>query len=183
MKIGIYGSAAGLISDEVREKAREIGRQIAQRGHTIITGGCSGLPYEAVLGAQEFKGNCIAYSPAVDIKNHVEAHNFPVEGFSKFIFVPKEYIHANNPTVCKKYRNVSSVAAADAVIIIGGRIGTMNEFTIAYDLGKNIGVLKDSGGITKEAIKVLLSEASKESKSKTIYNSNPASLVDELLKS
>jgi len=40
MKIAVYGSAAGDIPEKVRELAREIGRQIALRGHILITGGC-----------------------------------------------------------------------------------------------------------------------------------------------
>ena len=62
MKIGVYGSATGKVSDEQREKAREIGRQIAKKGHIVITGACPGLPYEAVLGANEEGGECIGFS-------------------------------------------------------------------------------------------------------------------------
>ena len=64
MKIGVYGSASGELSDETKEKAREIGRQIAKKGHIVVTGACLGLPYEAVLGAYEVGGKCIGYSPA-----------------------------------------------------------------------------------------------------------------------
>ena len=35
----------------------------------------------------------------------------------------------------------------DTVIIFGGGIGTLNEFTIAYDEGKLIGVLEGTGGV------------------------------------
>ncbi|MBW2986573.1 hypothetical protein KY333_04355, partial [Candidatus Woesearchaeota archaeon] len=155
MKIGIYGSAAGDISSDISGKARELGKQIAQRGHVIITGGCLGLPNETVLGAHEMNGECIAYSPATTLEEHVEKYKMPTKGFTDFVFVPADYKHAENKRVCLKYRNVSSVADADAAIIIGGRIGTMNEFTIAYDLGKKIGVLTRTGGITREAIPVL----------------------------
>ena len=58
----------------------------------------------------------------------------------------------------------------------------MNEFTIAYDLGKDIGILEDSGGITKEAIKILLRDSKKKSKSEIIYDSDPVRLVERLLK-
>jgi hypothetical protein len=51
MKIAVYGSASGEISQETREKARKIGREIARREHDLITGACPGLPYEAVEAA------------------------------------------------------------------------------------------------------------------------------------
>ncbi len=46
-----------------------------------------------------------------------------------------------------KGRNVINVRCADIVLILGGATGTLNEFTIAYDEGKIIGVLEGSGGI------------------------------------
>ena len=61
MKIAVYGSATGDLSDEVRKKARELGRQIAKSGHTVVTGACPGLPQEAVIGAYAEGGECIAF--------------------------------------------------------------------------------------------------------------------------
>ena len=180
MKIGVYGSAGGPIGRSVDEKAREVGREIARRGHILVTGGCLGIPYEAVLGAYELGGECIGFSPATDMDCHVNVYELPTDGFSEFVFIPEDYVHVNERVVCLKYRNVSSVAAVDAAVIIGGRIGSMNEFTIAFDLGKSIGVLEGSGGISDRAIKVLLEDANKPSSSKIIFDSDPASLVEQL---
>jgi len=51
---------------------------------------------------------------------------------------------------------------------------------MAYDTGRNIGVLEKSGGITDEAIKVLVRD-NKETGSKIIYDPNPVSLVNRLI--
>lgn len=179
MRIGVYGSAEGPIQDEIREKAREVGRKIARKGHTLVTGGCFGLPYEAVLGAYELGGRCEGFSPATSLKSH-KSDGLPVKGFSKLYFVPIGYEHVNNPDACLKYRNISSVASVDAGIIIGGRTGTLNEFTLLYDFGKNIGVLKGSGGITEKVIEVFLECINKSKGSKIIYDKDPVSLVDRL---
>jgi uncharacterized protein (TIGR00725 family) len=45
-----------------------------------------------------------------------------------------------------KGRNVIAVRSADIVILFSGGIGTLNEFTIAYDEGKIIGLLQGTGG-------------------------------------
>lgn len=177
MKIGVYGSAAGVTSDETKEKARKIGLAIARYGATLITGGCTGLPHEAVLGAQKAKGKCVAFSPEIDLEAHKKA-GLPIEGFSEFVFIPKNYEHKNDVFVCRKYRNVSSVAYVDAAIIISGRIGTMNEFTIAYDIGKTIGVLEDTGGITKRTIRILLEDVDKKTDAKVIFESDPTKLIE-----
>lgn len=49
-----------------------------------------------------------------------------------------------------KFRNAISVAMASAVIAIGGRIGTINELTIASDMGKPIGIVEGGGGNAEE---------------------------------
>lgn len=182
MKIGVYGSAINSIDEEIRRKASKIGEEIASRGYTLITGACPGLPYEAVLGAHRLGGECIGFSPATDIKTHIRDYNFPIKGFTEIIFIPEDFPYKDNPDICKKYRNIFSVAEIDAAIFIGGRIGSMNEFTLAYDFGKNIGILEGTGGITERAIKILLEDAAKESSSEIIYDSDPTNLVSKLIK-
>lgn len=176
MKIGVYGSAEG--GDE---KAKKIGKRIAELGHEVITGGCTGLPYEASKEAKDNGGRTIAFSPAVDLEEHKQKYGLPEDAFSEFRFISRDFIHAGKKDVCLKHRNVLSVAESDAVIIIGGRVGTMNEFTISYDLGKKIGILKNSGGITNESIKTLLKEANKESKAEIIWEEDPVRLVGRIL--
>ena len=113
MRTGVYGSAGGITQEELREMAREVGRQVALAGHEIITGGCPGYPYDAVLGSYEEGGICIAYSPATDMKTHKEIFGYPVEGFAEFVFVPKEipvhYINVNDVFIPRKLRDVASV--------------------------------------------------------------------------
>lgn len=179
MKIAVYGANAKDVSPEIADKARQIGREIAKRGHTIITGACAGLPHKAVLGAREHGGEAIGFSPATDMKSHEESGN-PTEGFSRLVFIPKDFGFKDNIRICRKYRNVSSVANSDAAIIINGRTGTLNEFTIAYDSGKRIGILKGSGGIADNIIPQLLKPLKKDTGAVVIFDSEPASLVERL---
>ncbi|MBI2044009.1 LOG family protein [Candidatus Pacearchaeota archaeon] len=184
--IGVFGSAS---SDDTRviEQAREVGREIATRGLLLVTGAGMGLPYEAVRGANELGGEVLGYSPATNEDEHIRSYKFPIEGFSNIIYMPTYLSNRDRPFIlanqqmCKKLRNVLSVWRANAGIIVGGRIGTMNEFTLLYDMGKSIGILEGSGGITTEAIKVLLRDAGKSSKSQIVLDSNPASLIEKLV--
>lgn len=178
MKIAVYGSAAGDITDHI-EKAREVGRQIALRKHILITGGCPGLPYEAVLGANECQGEVIGFSPAVNLQDHVERFGFPTKGFTRFVYIPESYRYRENKKASLKCRNISSVAESDAAIIISGRCGTLNEFTIAYDLGKTIGVLTETGGMTK-FLRSLVEDWNKPSSSQIIYEPDPETLINAL---
>lgn len=155
MKIGVYGSATEFI-DSVIPKAREIGRQIALNGHTVITGACTGLPYEAVKGAREIGGKSIGYSPASNLKEHLNKFKFPADAADEIIFTG----------LGKKGRNVLSVEESEASVFISGRIGTLNEFTIAYDNGKIMGILTGTGGVT-DLVKNIIDYLKKRNKRKS----------------
>ena len=178
MKIAVYGSAAGDI-EASKEKAREAGREIARKRHILITGACPGLPYEAALGAKEEGGTVVGFSPGLDLDDHVERFGFPTDVFNGLIYVPQNYHHRSSKGACLKYRNISSVVGSEAAIFISGRCGTLNEFTLAYDLGKKIGVLVETGGMT-DYFKKLVEVWDKPSSSQIIYSKEPRDLIAEL---
>jgi hypothetical protein len=65
------------------------------------------------------------------------------------------------------------------VIIISGRMGTLNEFTIAYEDKKPIGVLEGSGG-TADIIRSLLSKPHRKG-APVVYDEDPKRLVEKLV--
>ena len=69
----------------------------------------------------------------------------PVEGYTELIFLPKE-AEKRRIEVRYKLRNIDSVEACDAAIFISGRVGTLNEYTLAYDLLKPFAALLGTGG-------------------------------------
>ena len=69
------------------------------------------------------------------------------------------------------------VEEADAVIIISGQIGTLNEFTIAFNAKKPIGILKGSGGITELIEKIAQICSKSNEKDKIVYSEEPKELV------
>ncbi len=77
-------------------------------------------------------------------------------------------------------REVVNIRSSDIVIIIGGRSGTLGEFSIAYDEGKLIGVLCGTGGITSE-IGNIVKIVKKRTGARVMYSENPHSLVDKLI--
>ncbi len=182
MKIGVYGSATGEMPDIVSNKAREIGREIARREHELITGACPGFPYDAVLGANEVGGLVTGFSPGISLEDHIGRFRFPSEGFSSFVFIPSDFSYKDSRGSCLKLRNVFSVTASDAVVIIGGRWGTVNEFSIAYELGRDIAVLAGSGGFA-ELVDKMVKYFDKPSSSRIIYSEEPIRLVHSLEKS
>jgi predicted Rossmann-fold nucleotide-binding protein len=52
LTIGVMGASGGGLTEEIRQRAYRLGEAIAGRDAVLITGGCPGLPYEAVRGAK-----------------------------------------------------------------------------------------------------------------------------------
>jgi hypothetical protein len=79
--IGVMGSSGGDLSTEMRQLAYRVGEAIAERDAILITGGCPGLPYEAVRGAKLKGGLVVGISPGLSIDEHRGKYGSPVEGF------------------------------------------------------------------------------------------------------
>jgi uncharacterized protein (TIGR00725 family) len=76
-------------------------------------------------------------------------------------------------------RNLILTKSADAVVEICGRVGTLNEFTIAFEDKKPIGILMGTGGITDEIQDIL--RVSKRGKKDILFDTDPARLVKKLI--
>lgn len=181
MKIGVFGSSSNDISEQIRINARRIGAEIARTGNTLVTGATAGVSHEAVNGARDAGGKAIGFSPAISLEEHVRNFNCPAEGFSDMIFIPKDFAHAKHPSMAAKLRSIMAISHCDIVIIVGGRTGTMTEFAIAYDGGKNIGILEGSGGITERAIDTLLEDIDKKRGAKIVRTRDPVELIRKLI--
>ncbi|RJO62307.1 hypothetical protein C4544_00475 [candidate division WS5 bacterium] len=179
-KIGVFGSASSASDEEIREKAKKLGRAIAKSGCILTSGGCEGLPYAASKEAHKNNGKTLAYSSAKDVKKHKETFSLSEDIFSDYVFVPKDFPYSSNRPVCLKYRNVISCSQSDAGIIISGRMGTLNEFTNLYDFGKVIGVLEKTGGVS-DMLRELVTAVNKKSNAEVIYDDNPERLVKKVV--
>ncbi len=83
----------------------------------------------------------------------------------------------------KKGRNAVFVHSCDAMIFIGGGMGTLNEFTIAFDEGKVIGVLENSGGLSSELEKLASFGGNRQGKKLGVIvkDADAEKLVDKVL--
>ncbi|GAB4390456.1 MAG: hypothetical protein Kow0025_22600 [Thermodesulfovibrionales bacterium] len=171
LKVGIMGSSGGRITERNRRTAHLLGRAIAQAGCVAITGACPGLPLEAARGAKEAGGLVVGISPGLSLWEHVNKYKSPTEHHDVLIFTGSGLMG----------REVVNIRTSDIVVIMGGRSGTLGEFSIAYDEGKLIGVLPRTGGVAAE-IKYIVGKIKKNTGSKIIYESDPAALVEKLIK-
>src|SRR6266403_3063532 len=172
-QICVSGAAKGdsvLIGQHL---AAEAGREIVRRGHLVTTGATRGLPYYAAKAAKLEGGkdiSSIGFSPAASRLAHVKKYQLPLDVFDTVLYTGFEYTG----------RNLLLVRSCDAVVMVGGRIGTLNEMTIAIEERKPLGVLLGSGGMTDEVEHVL--KAAKRARTGIIFSHDPAELVDSLIK-
>ena len=166
MKIAVCGSNSAL-NKEIAKKAFEIGKEIAKNSILLLTGAGNGYPYEAAKGAFSNNGKVFGVSPAKNEEEHINKYNFPTDAFTKI-----EFTGLGVPG-----RNFPLVKEADAIVVISGQIGSLNEFTLAFHDAKVIGILENSGGISS-LIKDIAETCNKNGeKENIVYSSNPKKLV------
>ena len=170
IQIGVMGSAGGVITDAELDLAKRVGRRIAERGATIVTGACPGLPHAAVLGATEAGGTSLGVSPAHSREEHVNVYTSPLQPYSTMVFTGSGLMG----------RETHNIHSSDFVLFVGGRSGTLGEFCIAYDEGKLIGVLTNSGGISNE-FENIANLVKKTTGSIILSDDDPEALVDRCL--
>lgn len=165
----VSGSAKGSTVQYAHKLASAAGARIAQRGHVLLTGATSGLPDYAAAGAKANGGVSIGFSPAVTRAHHIKTYRLPVKNYDSIICTGFDYTG----------RDLLLVRSSDAVITIGGRIGTLQEFAVAFEEKTPIGIVTGSGGIT-DVIQMVL-RAAKRSRNTVLYDDDPARLVDRLI--
>jgi len=114
-------------SPEALRAAEAVGANVAGAGAILITGGLSGVMEAASRGAKRANGLVIGMLPGFDKAD------------------ANRYVDVALTTGMGWMRNTLVVRAADAVIMISGGIGTLNELTVAYQ-DKPTVILEHTGG-------------------------------------
>ena len=170
IKIGIMGSAEQSQADELHDQARQLGQSVASHDVILLTGATTGSIYAAGKAARDAGALHLGISPAHDVVEHVERFGLPTDACDAIIYTGFGL----------KGRNVVLVRSCDIVLVLGGGMGSLNEFTIAYDEGKTIGCLTGTGGVADE-IRHLVQVLNKPSKARIFYNDDPKELLDACL--
>lgn len=168
--ICISGAASGHTVRDSAQLAEELGAAIAKAGHVLTTGATIGLPYYAAKGAKEAGGISIGFSPASGLREHLRKYRLPYECFDFINFTGMNYVG----------RDLYLVQSSDAVITVGGRFGSLHEFTSALEAGRPCGILIGSGG-TADLISSLMSILEPPSGDLVIYDDDPKRLIKRIV--
>lgn len=168
-QICVSGAASGSTVESAHELAFAVGAEIAQAGKTLLTGATVGLPHFAARGFMSVpnsKGVSVGFSPASSFREHIDTYRLPTVEFDYINFTGMEYVG----------RDVHLVRSADAVITIGGRMGSLHELSTALESRKVCGVLLGSGGLA-DYTKTLLDHIEAPGAKDVIYDTDPKNLV------
>ncbi|MDI6883064.1 MAG: hypothetical protein QMC93_01130 [Patescibacteria group bacterium] len=170
-KICVSGAAeVSHCCSNIEKLAEEVGKEIAKQNCILLTGATTGAPYFAARGCKKQAGVSIGFSPASSEREHLRTYRLPIDQFDLIVYTGFDYVG----------RNLLLTKTADGVIIICGRTGTLNEFTIAFETKTPIGVLQGSGG-TADLIDKILKKGYRP-KTKIVYDRSSKKLVQKLIR-
>ncbi len=171
LRIGVMGSAQGpsMTYKKNTELAMQLGQEIAKSGSVLVNGACPGLPNDAAIGAKNAGGFVMGVSPAFSQREHIEKYNSPVDPYDLILYTGMGLME----------RDILNIRFSDAVIILGGGIGTLNEFTVAFDEGRYIGVLTSADGVSSH-VEEIIEMCHREKGDRIFFSESPEELVKTL---
>ncbi len=172
LRIGVMGSAQGptIRVQENITKAIMVGQEIARADCILVNGACPGLPDEAAFGAKNAGGLTMGVSPAFSQKEHTERYKSPEENYDIIIYTGMGLME----------RDIINIRSSDAIVIIGGGVGTLNEFTVAFDEEKVVGVLTGTGGIS-DHIPEVLELCDRKLEEFVVFDDDPKRLIEKVV--
>jgi hypothetical protein len=131
MKICIFGTWQKEKAIECQKEAEEVGKELAKRGHILVSGGGMGISKFVVEAYRKYKGKkYIAYFPSAKIMKEVGEERGPK---------PDEVVETN---VDYPERNLIMIRNCDTIMALHGGLGTLSEMIAAVkDYHKKVSVI------------------------------------------
>jgi uncharacterized protein (TIGR00725 family) len=139
--IAIIGAAEA--TEELKRTAESLGRGIAKRGWTLVSGGLSGVMEAASKGASIEGGAVVGILPTATATDANPYVTIPI---------------ATNMGLA---RNAILAHTADVLVACGGGYGTLSEIALANKLGKKVFGLKSwdvEGVIGRQSVEEVMGE-------------------------
>lgn len=168
--ISVSGAAeTSHCGEESLKIAKDLGREIAKQDCILATGATSGFPHNAALGYREALGYLsLGISPAADEKEHTDLYLLPIEPCDIIIYTGFGF----------PMRDIILTKTSDAMIVGCGRIGTIHEFTVAYESNMPLGILEGPWK-TDEVIRDIIRNSNRVNNN-VIFDSDVKRLVTRL---
>jgi uncharacterized protein (TIGR00725 family) len=156
-QILVIGFGKDHCPEQVYHAAYEVGREIGKRGAVLLTGGLGGVMEAASHGAKD-RGSLVVGIIPQDDK-----------------WTTNEFCDVVIATGLGHARDFLTAYSADAIVIVGGGVGTLIEAAAAYQKKIPIVALKGSGGVADRYADTYLDDRETE---KIMGETSPEKAVD-----
>ena len=120
MKISVFGGSQPKEKDAAYAEAMELGKLLAQRGHTVLTGGYIGVMEAVSRGAAEAGGHVIGVTcEDIEAWRPIKANSWVMEEIRKKTLI--ERLH-------------TLIHESDAALALPGGAGTLTEISVMWNL-------------------------------------------------
>ena len=149
LQIGVIGYAdveeypkENTPDEEIYKFAEQIGFLLAKNGATVVTGGKGGVMESAAFGAKKANGTTIGV----------------IKGKQRFCSNEFTDMEVLTGMIADGFDEFILVMMCDALIVVGGGAGTLEEIVIAYRNKKPVVALEKTGGWADKTILEYLDE-------------------------
>jgi len=171
LKICVSGAqSSARFGIEALESAKIVGNIIASHGHVLTTSAATGFSLWSAMGAKDAKGSTVGFSPASQEKEHVDIYNLPTDYFDLIVYTGFGYSGSD----------LLMMRSSDALVFGCGDITTLNDFSLALEEHKPIGVLQGPWQ-TDELIHGLIQELGVRQET-IIFDTDPRRLIEQIIK-
>ena len=120
MKVSVFGGSQPKYGSEAYAEAQELGRLLAERGHTVLTGGYIGVMEAVSRGAREAGGHVIGVTcEDIEAWRPIKANSWLMEEIRKKTLL--ERLH-------------TLIHECDAALAMPGGAGTLTEISLLWNL-------------------------------------------------
>lgn len=120
MKVSIFGGSQPKENSTAYAEARELGRLLAERGHTVLTGGYIGVMEAVSRGAREAGGHVIGVTcEDIETWRPIKANSWVMEEIRKKTLLDR--LH-------------TLIHECDAALAMPGGAGTLTEISLLWNL-------------------------------------------------
>jgi len=175
MKIAIFSSWLPMVSEENQKLTQQIAGYLCDKGITVVTGGCSGIPAIAIETVHAMGGKTIGYFPVKDQQEYYDRQH--QENIHNIEFYSTAHFIAGFTA-----RSLEMIKNVDAAIILNGRIGTLSEFGISIEEGLPLVVIEDTGGISSELQNLTRLVKKEFPNNEVIFEKDYKKAIDALIK-
>ena len=156
----------------LKEPAYLLGKQIATKGHTLLSPVGLNLAYRAASGASDKAGLSIGFSPAANFRIHIKELQLPTDVY--------DWLYFSNLKPAALLSDL--IQKSQALILIGGVMANISELALASDSFLPVGILLDGVNQNNNNLLRYLKSLPLEKQHHIVVHKEPQVLLDTVLR-